>query len=82
MPKTSGELYNQINDLQKEAKILEEAEIMERGCRRCREPVEVGSLRRTIAMVQPCSVGSMHETYVVCFKCFGKIFDMLKPITE
>lgn len=75
-------------DINKKLEELEEAATLERGCYRCGGNIDSGTYsggiyRRTVTLAgQPCSEGSMSQTYIVCIDCQGKVFAMLDVAKE
>ena len=77
MDRTTEELREALQELQKELAEQEEKELIERGCYRCRGEIDTDSYRRIVKLIQPCSEGSMMQTFVLCTECQGKIYDFL-----
>ena len=57
-----AELEGQLLDQQGEA-------LLAKGCYHCGGTVELGTRQVQVHLVAPCSVGSMHQEFVICIEC-------------
>lgn len=77
MTQTLQDLEDTLSVLQKRVTERKEAEIMAKGCHRCSGEIDSGNARREIALIGPCSVGSMSRTFILCYNCSLKISQWL-----
>ena len=80
MSQALDELGKTLDKLEREYSKQLEEEIISRGCHRCGGEIGEGSNRRSIALTGPCSVGSMMQTFYLCFKCNSELYDFLSEV--
>jgi hypothetical protein len=72
-----GELYKECDTLDRRIEKREEKVLLVEGCYGCGGEIGVGSQRLSITLTGPCSVGQVHQTYIICSDCNSKIWDIV-----